>query len=306
MTVAGYDARIVNSEIAKCSEIHSPVGPTKVFTGLTFFILSESLRPTKKSKIELEALVKTHGGAVVQTQDAVPDTVCIADRRTVKVASIQKQGEKNLVRPLWLFDCIEQARRDRAMGLPELLVPLEMGRHVFAVAEGFESDLEGNADQFGDGFARDISTSELRELMGRMRKVERVGKEAVIEVVKSWGDEAASRSGWLFAGRKLFFDPFPDPNSQAHEDKDENERRNQKFASLTARFAGATIAETLDDKQITHIVAHADSDTRAIRERLLQQQKKKKIGKLPRIVSRRWIEESCKERTLLDEERFNA
>jgi DNA ligase 4 len=303
LTVAGYDARIVNNEVAKFTEIHNLDEPTKVFMGLTFFIVSESMHPIKKSKIELEELVKTHGGAIVQTQDAVPDTVCIADRRTVKVASIQKQGQKNIVRPVWLFDCIEQARRDRAMGLPELLVPLEMGRHVFAVAEGLESDFDSNADRFGDGFARDTSISELREVIGKMGEVDRMGRETVVEVVSGWGEEAVLGSGWLFAGRKLFFDPLPDSNNQAHED--ENEPRKQNLASLTARFAGATIAQTLNNKHITHIVAHPHSDTKAIRERLAQQQQQQG-KKLPRIVSRRWIEEGWKERTLLDEERFIA
>lgn len=42
---------------------------------------------------------------------------------TVKVASIQKGGKENIIRPKWLFDCIKQNQADT--GLSDLILPLE-------------------------------------------------------------------------------------------------------------------------------------------------------------------------------------
>jgi DNA ligase-4 len=42
--------------------------------------MTESLTPEKKSKLELEQLVKAHGGKIYQTDAAAPNTICIADR----------------------------------------------------------------------------------------------------------------------------------------------------------------------------------------------------------------------------------
>lgn len=43
-------------------------------------VLSESLRPEKKSKTEIEDLIKSNGGKVFQRHDAVPAMICMGDR----------------------------------------------------------------------------------------------------------------------------------------------------------------------------------------------------------------------------------
>lgn len=44
--------------------------------------MTESSAPQKKSKAELEQLVKANGGKVYQTNNAAPHTICVADRST--------------------------------------------------------------------------------------------------------------------------------------------------------------------------------------------------------------------------------
>ena len=98
-------------------------GPTtNVFDGLNFYIMSESLKP-KKTKLELEQVVKSNGGKIFQSEHAAANTICIADRGLVKVASLKKRGEYHIVRPSWIFDNITQSGNDRDM--PRLLLPLE-------------------------------------------------------------------------------------------------------------------------------------------------------------------------------------
>ena len=43
-------------------------------------IITESLSPEKKSKLELETLVKANGGKIFQTKTTEPNTICVADR----------------------------------------------------------------------------------------------------------------------------------------------------------------------------------------------------------------------------------
>lgn len=102
--------------------------------------MTESGAPRKKSKGELEQLVKSNGGKFYQTHTAAPGTICIADRSkhcpissaedtlicrsgTVKVASLQKGGQVNIVRPSWILDCIKQNEIDA--GLSDFLLPQE-------------------------------------------------------------------------------------------------------------------------------------------------------------------------------------
>ena len=102
--------------------------------------MTESTIPEKKTKPQLEQLVKANGGKIYQTKTAAVDTLCIAERSelhfthinqvqanvltgTVKVASLQKSGEQNIIRPSWLIDCVKQNEIDA--GLPDLLLPFE-------------------------------------------------------------------------------------------------------------------------------------------------------------------------------------
>ena len=100
--------------------------------------MTGSQKPEKKSKTDLELLVKHNGGKVVQN-DARPGTLCIGDQSrfarplwirgangtqgTVHVASFCKRRNVNIIRSLWLFDNIRQSEADQ--GRPSLLLPLE-------------------------------------------------------------------------------------------------------------------------------------------------------------------------------------
>ncbi|KAI9852197.1 MAG: DNA ligase (ATP) [Thelocarpon superellum] len=96
---------------------------SNLFASLHFFIMTDSLQPERKSKAELEQMVKANGGQIFQTHTTHPDIICIADRRSVKVASLQKLGTKDIIHASWLFDCITQHEVDR--GRPTLLLSLE-------------------------------------------------------------------------------------------------------------------------------------------------------------------------------------
>ena len=47
--------------------------------------MTESLIPEKKSKAELEQMVKANGGKFFQTHDAATNTICVADKRKLAI-----------------------------------------------------------------------------------------------------------------------------------------------------------------------------------------------------------------------------
>ncbi|KAJ5568516.1 Nucleic acid-binding OB-fold [Penicillium hetheringtonii] len=301
LKIAGYE----ESDVANYQG-HSG----QVFRDLNFFVMTECTTPEKRSKADLEQLVKANGGKIYQTNTAAPDTICIAERRTVKVASLQKIGNTNIVRPSWLLDCIKQDIKD--VGLPELILPFEP-RHMFFIMEDREDEININADCFGDSFARDTNVEELKEIFQSMNNskhkpnpldsttVQRIESQ-ILEKVHSGHTVPC---GWLFRDLKFF---FFSPNSQTNglnEDPDTSDL-DLTLARNTARFAGASSADSLKTPGMTHVIVNPDttssSDIRSLRGSLAALTNKK----VPHLVSFKWVDESWKNRTLLDEERFQV
>lgn len=152
-------------------------GPTsKLFEGLSFLVMTEQTKP-KKSKADIEALVKSNGGKIVQTERD-PNTVCIADRNVVKVASLKKAGKRTVIRPRWLESCVKQAAIDA--GLEPFILPVEPSDVLFSPPEE-EAAQQSNVDRYGDSFARDVTANELLALLENMPKVE-TGDEPTKEI----------------------------------------------------------------------------------------------------------------------------
>lgn len=99
--------------------------------------------------------------------------------------------------------------------------------------------------------------------------------------------------GWLFKDLVFHF--------HAHEHDDERRPYRLLLARNTARFAGASVADSSSDRTLTHIIVDPGtpaSEVRLIRESVSTTHRKK----LPHLVSVKWIEDSWEQHTLLDEE----
>ncbi|RMZ87415.1 hypothetical protein DV736_g5359, partial [Chaetothyriales sp. CBS 134916] len=282
LKVVGYGAKDV-SEI-RVDDVH---GHGKVFEGLAFFVMTDSTKPMKKTKPQLEAIIKDYGGRIVQTHAVKgAEVVCIAERRTVKVASLQKKGDTMIVKPRWLFDCIEQAKKDFASGMSETTLLWEVDRHLFFVPEAEKRQYEHNVDQYGDAYYRDTTADELRELMSQMPGVAPLSEPAERALTDRLEGEVLP--GWMFKGMTVYFDLV-----QGSSDGGEVEA-----ARTTAAFAGAKICSDLDDWHLTHIVVSSSSDVKALRKKVSTR------PRIPYLVKAAWILDSWRERTLLAEERF--
>jgi DNA ligase 4 len=312
LTIAGYNARDVNA-------VKLPDSPqSKVFEGLTMYIMTESSLPglRKKSKLELEAMVKANGGKIVQTATPtsaeVETVLCIAARRTVKVASVEKRGEMEIIKPAWLFDCIDQAKRDFAKGGNEIVLPLEPSRHLFFTPETKAQAFVDNIDSHGDSMQRDTDAVELGELMAKMGPV-KIEKNAEEQIPNIFGEDFLSMKGFLFHGLTFYFDDDAQPakpNGHADIDREAAQTTASRLKTIST-FGGAHLLRTQGSlsnlptktkQSITHIVACLSSELPGLRKEIANWSSRK----IPRIVTEEWIEVCWQEGQRIAEERFTA
>lgn len=283
--------------IAGNDHIRTPyAGPeSKLFEGLTFCVLSEGLAPVKKSKGELEQILKANGGAIIQNPRAVPGTIIIADKKVVQVKSIEKDGKLNVVKSRWIIDAVAQAEADSARDVPEkFLVPFEPA-HMFFETEQDKDGIRRNVGDFGDSFARDVGLDELRAIVDNMVKNE-LDFDALTfeeELIESEGEDfLLDLKGRLFSGLKIY---------AATEDRKDYDTGNDEMVIVknTLRFAGGKLVGDISDKSITHVIVEENrKDIKALRQEIAKKRK------LPRLVTTKWVEDSWMEGTLLDEERY--
>ncbi|KAL9013610.1 MAG: hypothetical protein Q9173_001705 [Seirophora scorigena] len=246
---------------------------TSVFDTLSFYIMSDSSKPEKKSKEELEQVVKANGGKIFQQRNVLEDTICVGDRRTVKVAAMAKTNEVDIIRPSWIIDCIKQTGSE-AVKYP-LQLPFEP-RHIFSTYDGSKQMPETNVDRYDDSFARDVGLEELRGIFDAMAAMIGVpsNRHAVRIALGEHDHNIGALSGWLFDGLEIYFDRGQD--SSLSDDKCEGDRvtptsmdcEEYRICSI-AKFAGARAASHIEEEGITHVVVGKNTKrVRSIRQTL--------------------------------------
>ncbi|KEZ45336.1 DNA ligase 4 [Scedosporium apiospermum] len=266
-------------------------GPrTKVFEGLEFCVLSDAVKPTKKTKAQLEAIIKENGGTIMQRPTPETGMIIVADKKLVGVASLMKKGSVNIIRPKWVLDCVAQPNGG-------YLLPYETHGHLFHATDELKHASDRNTDQFGDSYARDVNVDELAEILKDMPKLEGLhnpfDKDLFLRQLEEHGHGLEELRGQMF-GRCVVY--FHDPD--AAEGK-------STLASFRlgnyVRFGGGKIVGYLGDPELTHIVTVGRGEKEGVGD------VRKEIAsrsKIPRIVTSKWVEESWKEGTLLDEEEY--
>ncbi|KAK1992132.1 DNA ligase I [Colletotrichum falcatum] len=267
---------------------------SKLFEGLEFCVLSESLKPFKKTKAQLETLIKENGGRI--SQRAVPrsDMILVADKKVVKVASLFKEGESNggvdIIKPRWIQDCLEQA--DDSM-----LLPYEE-RHLLHATEALKTVALQNTDMYGDSYARDISLDELRAIFKSMPKrepdTEPFDKGRFVNQLVERGHDVGQLRGFLFHRCAVHL-------HDADGEGDGSDVKALKYRNYLT-FGGARLVSDADEAA-THIVVTGTSDGRKEAAEGLRRQVSSR-RRIPHIVTGAWVEDCWGEKALLDEERY--
>jgi DNA ligase-4 len=244
--------------------------------------MTEAPKPIKKTKAELEELVKANGGKVVASEKD-PATIIIADRKLVKVASLVKKDERNLIRPSWLIDAIAQSERNT--GRASTTLPYEPS-HLFHTRSSDQGKFDDNVDEYGDSYARDVTSEELLELFKRMpSKIEDDFQPAagkVLEQLFEHNQELDALPGWMFHGLTAY----------VHESVHADVRR-------LFQFAGGNVVSSLQcSEPLSHVIVPATLSSSALSDVRKNAAARQQI---PRIVSDDWVKQSWKEKTKLDE-----
>lgn len=287
LVIAGTDSKIKNPY----------AGPdTEVFAGLDFCVLTDMTKPVKKSKAELEQMIKSNGGTLTQNPNSKENILIIADKRTVKPASIIKRGTTNLISGSWVLDTLKQAGID-GDERKRLLLPFEP-RHMFHAIEASRAEMEETVDVYGDSYARDVEPGELGKLCEEMihPKTGDFDPGLFRLQLEERGCGLNDMTGEFFGRCTLFFLP-----------RGGDSDIDLLIKKSRVRFAGGRIAGDESEEGITHIVAGEGCQdvVKAVRRRMADAMlvDGKKIA---RIVGMKWVDECWEEKTLLDEERYTV
>jgi DNA ligase-4 len=267
-------------------------GPaSKVFEGLSFFIMTEQIYPKKKSKADLEALVKANGGKIVQRDSVDKNLIIIADKRLIKVASLEKRATNNIVKPVWIQDCIRQNEIDMT-ALPYLL-PYEPNRHMFYLRDDDQLDYENNVDEHGDSYARDIAdVDEMRKLLAGVAEPEdnsAFEREGFLDQLEDHGESFAHLKTHMFSTVKAAFQVDHGRSSGML-------RLRAQLARNCIQFGGGVVTDDMNAEGVTHIVVLDEQSSANITQ--------DKVTGLARIVGLVWVEKCWEESTMVDEERY--
>jgi DNA ligase-4 len=278
------------------SKVKTPyAGPnTAVFEGLNFCVLSEMLLPLKKSKAEIEQIIKSNGGAIFQSPTAKEDIICIGDKKVVKVASLIKSGQTNIVRPCWVLDAVKQAEIDGPQR-QRLLVPWEP-KHMYHMQDDMRMQVEENVDEYGDSYARDVSAEDLKKIMDDMihPKISAFKSNDFLSELEDHGKGLGELPGSMF--RRCVVRFVSEQNSD-----ESGPNVDLLIAKSQLLFAGGKIVETDEAEDITHyvVVGEGPALIRSLRKKMSHRN-----GRLARIVGLRWLLDCWYENTLLDEETY--
>ncbi|TWU71418.1 DNA ligase (ATP) [Metarhizium rileyi] len=265
----------------------TPVEPrgrkSHVFDGLEFCVLSESLRPYKRTKAQLEATIKENGGTISQRAVAGAHTVLVADKKVVKVASLIRGGGVDIIRPKWIQDCVEQGGT--------FLLPYEEG-HLFHATEELGAIARENTDVYGDSYARDVSVDELRAILGAMPTVDDGFDERhFLEELEARGEGVTELRRFMMRRCVVHFRAV-----------DAADGRVGKLIHYV-KYAGGKVVEGLEEG-VTHVVVVGDDAMEVGEAADVIRRQVSSWGKVPRVLRERWVLDCWKERTLLDEEEY--
>jgi len=179
--------------------------------------------------------------------------------------------------------------------------------HMFYTIEDDKEMIEGNVDEYGDSYCRDVTAQHLRKVFNDMPKLEKNVEGA--SLLSHFHDRDAGLvdlPGWMFRGAAVFLDQANSKSETGplfHGEESLAPLRDAELdaAGMVLKFAGGRVVEWLEDHATTHILVGKDRT----RLKLLREAVSHRMP-VARIVSVDWVVESFKEGTRLDEERFAA
>lgn len=264
---------------------------SKLLEGMKFCVPSGSENP-KKTKSQLEVIIREHGGTVVQDKNRVREgvAVALADRiNAMAVAPLTRFEGVNIITPKWMLDCIEN----------NFLLPYEES-HILMGTDDMFTLAGKNTDRYGDSYCRNVDVTELRATFDQMRGKPKASSmsfdtEAFYNQLEAQGHALPRSRGFVFRKCVVYLAAV----------EGASELKMARLRSYIG-FGSGQAAEDLHD-QVTHVVVVSRGDSEGerkvvahVRKQLSQRQKLR----IPRVVTEKWVDDSWKEETRVSEEEY--
>ncbi|KAK4186842.1 hypothetical protein QBC35DRAFT_515923 [Podospora australis] len=271
LVIAGTEPTSSAAGFNFSQDVKRPMGT--LFFGLDFCVLSEAVKPKKMSKADLERLIKDNGGSIHQKVDKGSKMIILADKNVVRVASLKKAGDADIIRPKWVFDCLAT----HSGGEGGYLLPFEEG-HILHATEEMAKEAEKQTDQFGDSYARDVDVEELRKILDAMGEEDR--------------DEDFSAEQFLDQLEK-----------RGHGELEQL----RGFMFRRCRFGNGEVVDDLESgKKVTHVVVLGEDKSERKETAAEVRYQISSRRQVPRVVTAKWVKDCWESGTLVDEEDYVA
>ncbi|KAI8596789.1 ATP dependent DNA ligase domain-containing protein [Dissophora ornata] len=126
---------------------------TDLFKSQVFWVVRGD---AQQSKPELEVLIKRFGGKQSQS-DQMENTIIIAGHHGPDLTGLKKKGQRNIVLPTWIRDCVKEKR----------LLPLNPKYMLFTTKET-EKQFRQIMDEYEDSYFEPLTAEGLQEILDKM------------------------------------------------------------------------------------------------------------------------------------------
>lgn len=270
---------------------------SSLFSGEKFYVMTDSKKYQKVRKSELEIMIKKNSGSLTNSAENNNDSQrrlnLIADRETVNVSGILSKRDLDILRPIYILDCIRY----------EKLLPLEPRYLLHATLET-ERTANNHVDVYGDSYYRRVELEELKEILKKDKVQLDIDRGSMKELIFDLLDvKHQSIPGFLFPFDVFYFDKpqlaaangLADPGNKVVSNEFANDF---EYVERIAKFCGARVTEDLNDKDLTLILVKDRARVSDIRSVVSKRQPP------VRVVDKAWIIKCWKEQTKIVEERY--
>jgi DNA ligase-4 len=245
--------------------LHSRQKSGQLFDGKRFSVLTGSQKIKKQA---LEALIVENNGILTQNVDQ-PDVIVVADREVVQVSVVKKKANKDIVKPQWILDCIENGR----------IMPFEPKRMLYVTSYSKEA-IFAQIDEYGDSYISNTTPSELSNVLKDIDSTNDMNvslDDIVRELRQVLPDDLP---GWMFADCNIFIDstsPYP-----------------ISTVKTLIEFGRGKVSPNMSSS-LSHVIVKSNDKGRAKEIR----QKISRWKRIPHIVGPNWIIDSLENSTQL-------
>ncbi|KAM3935052.1 DNA ligase 4 [Leptodactylus fuscus] len=241
---------------------------SNMFEEVEFCVMSGT---EKHSKADLESMIATCGGIVVQNPGE--DTYCvIAGTTNVRVKNIISSNKHDVVRAAWLLECFEN----------KIFVPWQPN-HMIHMCPSTKEHFACEYDCYGDSYVTDTNEEELKDLFSRMPDTkEKIPLDMIADLEQRYSWENSITS--LFRQCVVYLDIYTIINDS----HTKNENSSLSLRALELRFYGAKVVSHLEEG-VTHVVLGNDLSRLDEIKRL-----RRTFNRKFKIVTVMWVFDSMK------------